>query len=879
MTNKEIIEALLTTDLRQFQNVQDLYDMARAEKDYELVKKVRELSYQGAFGAEHQKDFYDLNMKTYLYGAQDYFEDYLIFLEWNREPKEKFYVPRRRIMNRVAEQLQRLEDDELDELFLQEPPRVGKLVKNSTKVLTPSGWKNHGDLVVGDKVVAPSGKFVKVLAVHPKHHTTHVVEFTNGEKIECHENHEWVVYDRRKKCFKLLETKEMIGKVDKGEPNKRGHRYMYLLPNKAPLDCADKDLPVAPYSLGAWLGDGTNTKPLMSNDQKDIAIIERMVEDGYSISSSYIQKETGVLYNHFDGLRTHLQKIGMCYSRKTVEKFIPQEYLTASLRQRLELLAGLIDTDGCLIKKERRYQFSTTSEKLKDGFVSLISTFGWRTSIKTETPKKSSSNIQGKKMVWTIGFNPTFEIPCVLKRKQLKEFNKQRRIAIKSITECKPQEGNCITVEGGVYCVGETLIPTHNSTMIMFFLTWIMGKHPESSNLYVAFSDTITRALYNGVMEVITDPVTYNWSKVFPTATIADTNSKDETVNISRKKRYPTLTARSLYGTLNGACDCNGYLISDDLLSGIEEAMNPVRLDTAWNHVDNNMVTRAKAGAKKLWCGTMWSIADPISRRKDFLEAEGSKYNIRYYFLNLPALNEQDESNFDYDFGVGFDTNYYRQRRASFEKNNDMASWLAQYQQSPIERQGTLFEPAFMRYYNGVLPEGEPDRIFMACDIAWGGGDFLSAPICYQYGDDVYVHDVVYNNGDKYVTRPIVIDKILKHKVNAAQFEANNGGSEYCEHVTNELKGKGYRLNIRAVPAPTNKKKEQRIFDKAPEIREMYFLDTEHRDKEYTKFMQNVFSFTVSGKNKSDDAPDSLAMAIDVLNKSFYKPQTFKRPF
>lgn len=534
---------MLKSDLRQFQNVQDLYDMARIEKDYELVKKVRDLSYKGVFGNEHQKDFYDLNMKTYQYGAQDYFEDYLIFLEWNREPKEKFYVPRQRIMSKVTHQLQRLEDDELDELFLQMPPRTGK------------------------------------------------------------------------------------------------------------------------------------------------------------------------------------------------------------------------------------------------------------------------------------------------------------------------------------------------TSMLMFFITWLMGKHPESSNLYVAFSDTITKALYDGVMEVITDPVTYNWSKVFPTATIADTNSKNETVNISRKKRYPTLTARSLYGTLNGACDCNGYLISDDLLSGIEEAMNPVRLDTAWNHVDNNMVTRAKAGAKKLWCGTMWSIADPISRRKDFLEQNAEKYKVRYYLLNLPALNEDDESNFDYDYNVGFDTNYYRQRRASFEANNDMASWFAQYQQSPIERQGTLFEPAFMRYYNGTLPEGEPDRIFMACDIAWGGGDYLSAPICYQYGDDVYVHDVIFNDGDKFVTRPIVIDRILKHKVTAAQFEANNGGSEYCEYITNELKAKGYRLNIRAVPAPTNKKKEQRIFDKAPEIREMYFLDVEHRSKEYTKFMQNVFSFTITGKAKNDDAPDSLAMAIDVLNKSSYKPEIFKRPF
>lgn len=543
MDNKEIIDSLLRSDLSKYQNVQDLYDMARLEKDYELVKKVRELSHKGVFGIEKQKDFYDLNKKTYQYGATEHFEDYLTFLEWNREPKDKFYMPRRKIMHKVVEQLQALEDNKLDELFIQMPPRCGK------------------------------------------------------------------------------------------------------------------------------------------------------------------------------------------------------------------------------------------------------------------------------------------------------------------------------------------------TSMVMFFLTWIMGKHPEMSNLYVAFSDTITTALYNGVLEIITDPVTYNWSKVFPKATIADTNSKNETINITRKKRYPTLTCRSLYGTLNGACDCSGYLISDDLLSGIEEALNPTRLDTAWYHVDNNMLTRAKTGAKKLWVGTMWSIADPISRRKNFLEEEGKKYRIRYESLALPALNENDESNFDYDFGVGFDTNYYLQRRASFERNNDMASWQAQYQQSPIERQGSVFEPAFMRYYNGELPEGQPDRIFMACDVAWGGGDFLSAPIFYQYGDDIYVADVVYNNGDKTVTRPLIIDKILKHKVEATQFEANNGGSEYCEYIETELKKKGYRLNIRAVPAPTNKRKESRIFDKAPEIREMYFLTSDKRDKEYAKFMENVFSFTVTGKNRNDDSVDSLAMGVEVLKKTSYKPKTFKRPF
>lgn len=856
MNNKDIIGSLLRSDLSKYQNVQDLYDMARLEKDYELVKKVRELSHKGVFGIEKQKDFYDLNKKTYQYGATEHFEDYLIFLEWNREPKDKFYMPRRKIMHKAVEQLQALEDNELDELFMQQPPRTGKLVENSTPVLTSNGWKKHGDLKVGDKVIGLDGKFKEVTYVFPKQYANMRVSFTDGEYVDVHENHEWYVFDRRTREYKVLETKYMLEKgLDYGISNARKHRYIYQLPICDFAKGEKKELPVKPYTLGAWLGDG------------------------YEISWSTVHKTTKVEYYGFKNLTADLQKVGMCYSQKKIEKYIPEQYLTASIEQRLELLAGLLDTDGSLSKKEHRYHFSTTSEKIRDGFISLVSTFGWRCSVQEEEPKMSTSGIQGRKKVYDIGFNPTCFIPCRVKRKQLREFSKQRRISISSIEPIEPKEGNCIEVEDGIYRVGKTLKPTHNSSIIMFFLTWILGRHPEASNLYVAFSDTITSALYNGVLEIITDPVTYNWSKVFPKAAIADTNSKNETINITRKKRYPTLTCRSLYGTLNGACDCSGYLISDDLLSGIEEALNPTRLDTAWYHVDNNMLTRAKGGAKKLWVGTMWSIADPISRRKDFLEENSKKYKIRYYCLKLPALNEKDESNFNYDYGVGFDTNYYLQRRASFERNNDMASWQAQYQQSPIERQGSVFEPAFMRYYNGELPEGQPDRIFMACDVAWGGGDFLSAPIFYQYGDDIYVADVVYNNGDKNITRPLIIDKILKHNVGTAQFEANNGGSEYCEYIETELKKKGYRLNIRAVPAATNKRKEARIFEKAPEIREMYFLTSDKRDKEYAKFMENVFSFTVTGKNRNDDSVDSLAMGVEVLKKTSYKPQTFKRPF
>lgn len=418
------------------------------------------------------------------------------------------------------------------------------------------------------------------------------------------------------------------------------------------------------------------------------------------------------------------------------------------------------------------------------------------------------------------------------------------------------------------------------TTMLMFLMTWLVGKDSEKSNLYSAFSDVITSAFYNGCLEVINDSTTYLWNDVFPNAKIVATNAKDETFNVDRKKRYPSLTCRSLYGTLNGACDCNGVLVSDDLIGGIEEALNKDRLMSAWAKVDNNLIPRAKETAKMLWCGTRWSMADPAGTRMELLRNEDQFKSRRFEIINLPALDEQEESNFKYLYGVGFSKEYYKQRRASFERNNDMASWLAQYMGEPIERSGALFEPNDMRFYNGVLPVEDPVRVFMAVDPAFGGGDFTSAPICYQYADGtVYVADVVYDDGDKKVTQPLLVSKIKEHGVQAVQFEANKSTAGYKDDVERALKEQGVRVNMTTKAAPNNVAKEVRIFDKAPEIREFYFLEDGKRSKEYSRFMQNVFSFKLTGKNKHDDSVDSLAQAVDMVKNVTRRVNVVRRPF
>lgn len=421
---------------------------------------------------------------------------------------------------------------------------------------------------------------------------------------------------------------------------------------------------------------------------------------------------------------------------------------------------------------------------------------------------------------------------------------------------------------------------TGKTAMLNFFATWIIGRNSEASNLYCSYSDGITRTFYNGVLEIITDPNTYLWGEVFAGSKIASMNSKDETLNIDRRKKYSSLTCRPIDGSLNGACDCNGIEINDDLVEGIEEAMNKDRLIKLWSKVDNNLLPRAKEKAKILWCGTRWSNIDPIGLRRDLLENDERYKSRRIKVINIPALAENDESNFDYDFEVGFSSEFYQQRRASFERNNDMASWNAQYMGEPIEREGALFSPSDFRYYNGVLPEEEPDRIFMAVDPAWGGGDYVASPVCYQYGEDIYVHDVVYDKGDKTITQPKLAKMAIKNNVQAMQIEANKTTESYKEGIELELKKDGHKINLTTKPAPTTQRKFQRIFDKAPDIRErMIFIENGKRSKEYQLFMQSLFGYKALGKNKNDDAPDSLTMAINMTRSMNNGVKIVKRLF
>ena len=409
------------------------------------------------------------------------------------------------------------------------------------------------------------------------------------------------------------------------------------------------------------------------------------------------------------------------------------------------------------------------------------------------------------------------------------------------------------------------------TALAIFYLTWLAGRNPDEPMLTGSHSNSFVRGVYDECLRIFDKDGEYLWNDVFPDVAVSNTNAKDCRIDLGKRKRFETLEFTSI-GTGNaGLYRASTLLYCDDLVSGIEVALSKPRLDKLWETYTTDLRQR-KIGnkCKELHIATRWSVHDVIGRlEQNYGDSERNR------FIVMPAMSEKDESNFDYDYGVGYSTETLRKQREVM----DEMSWKALYMNQPVEREGLLFPADELRYFNGVLPDGEPDRKLMVMDIAWGGGDFTACPIAYVYGDAVFIPDLVFNNGDKTVTRPEVVGKIIQHKINVVRGEANNGGDEYCDVVDSQLRQQGYHCSVRSQRAPSGQSKLSRIIQYAPDIKQFYFLDEKHQSKEYKAFMEQVTMFTQLGKVPHDDAPDSLAQLADELYNGISKIEPVKRPF
>lgn len=409
------------------------------------------------------------------------------------------------------------------------------------------------------------------------------------------------------------------------------------------------------------------------------------------------------------------------------------------------------------------------------------------------------------------------------------------------------------------------------STVAIFALSWFAGKYPDAPILTGSHSNSWVRGAYDECLRVMDANGEYLWHDVFPEVQVSNTNAKDCRIDVGKRKRFETLEFTSI-GTGNaGLYRAQTLLYCDDLVSGIEVAMSKERLDKLWEIYNTDLRQRKIGRCKELHIATRWSRVDIVGRlEEEYGESERAR------FINVPALDENDESNFDYPYNVGFTTQFYHEQREIMED----ANWRALYMGEPIERTGLLYPPDELRRYF-ELPDGEPDAIIAACDPKDKGSDYCCMPIAYQYGPDFYIHAVICDNSSPNIVEPRLANALVEHRVQLARFESNQAGGRVAEKVQQTVKDQGGRAKLTTKYTTANK--ETKILVNSPFcLKNFLFKDDSvyKSDRDYKRFMQFVTGYTLGGKNKYDDTVDALAMLAEYIQSfALNKVEIVKRPF
>lgn len=456
-------------------------------------------------------------------------------------------------------------------------------------------------------------------------------------------------------------------------------------------------------------------------------------------------------------------------------------------------------------------------------------------------------------------------------REQKKQFYLPRRPQLKQVADAMQELS-----ERKLELLAVSMPPgTGKSTLALFYLTWLAGKHPEKPILTGSHANSFLAGAYAECLRMMDKDGDYLWHDVFPELSVISTNAKDMLIDIGRDKkdakRFTTLEFSSIGSGNAGKVRAEQLLYADDLIPDLETALSRDRLDKLWGQYTTDLRQRKIGDCVELMIATRWSVRDPIGRLENYY-ADDDKAR----FIVMPALDENDESNFDYPIEAGFTTEFYHQQREIM----DDASWKALYMNQPIERGGLLYTEAELRRYFD-LPDGEPDAIISVCDTKDRGSDYCVMPVAYQYGQDFYIEDAVCDNGSPELVEAKLVAICLKHNIHMSRFESNSAGGHVAEKIQNAVKAQGGRTRITTKFTTANK--ETKILVNAPWVKEHCLFRDQSKtksDKEYRDFIGMLCSYSLAGRNKHDDVPDAMAMLAEYAQGfSAGKVEVFSRPW
>lgn len=758
---------------------------------------------------------------------------------------------------------------EIKKMIVQMPPQHGKEISDNQIVATTKGLKKHGDLIVGDYVFGRDGTPVKVLWVSEKTRSEYVVSFSDGAKIECHGNHEWTVYNRFRQKEETIETKHMASSTIYNGDGKRGSRYKYQVDSNVCAMFDSRNVDLDPYVLGAWLGDGDSSCGIIHIGNNDVEII------GNSTYKFKENKGTTTRKFYSPELNLLLKNNGLIKN-----KHVPDMYKYNSVEVRKNVIAGLIDTDGYVYHRNGRITISNTNKRIIDDATFILRSLGQSVVVCEFKPRVSSSGIVGKKIVYQLCFNPTMTFPTKVKRKKITKLSINKKRAIVSIERKEGLGyGNCIQVEGGIYLVGDTFIPTHNSEGSSRKLpAFMLGLDPDKKICIGSYAATIARDFNRDVQRVIDTP---SYRELFPetylngsnVVTMANTYLRNSDV-IEMVGHKGSLRVVGRGGSLTSkTVDVS---ILDDVYKDYAEGNSPIVRNAAWKWYTTVVRTRLHNDSQELIVFTRWHDDDLIGR----IEKSGETVieikswddvkNIpagAWVRINFEGLKTGEPTEIDpREPGAALWDRRHSRAKLEGQRALDPVQFQCLYQGNPGNAEGKLYRNPFRTYvdksewgtyvrsgnYTDVADEGD-DFTFSACyDVyksgneAWNEQKKRFEPILYAL-----ITDMVFTQENTEITAVTVPEMINRCGTQKAWIESNNGGAGFEKLI---------RKKIKAISEPfyQGANKESRIITNSASVNAQIIMPLGWEER-FPKIHEHVTGFLRDfPANEHDDPEDGL---------------------
>lgn len=696
-------------------------------------------------------------------------------------------------------------------------PQHGKALPIDTPILTTKGWKKHGDLREGDYVFGDDGKPKKVLANFGsyKWHTKRI-NFADGISVVAAHEHLWKIYAEynypKIRQEQIVETQNIFSKK---------HRRSPYIKADTVISSGFRNLPIDPYILGLWLGDGLSRQGVIVSGKQDVAMYNNIGEIRY-LKEGYYR----ILV---EGLSRKLRICGLIGN-----KHIPMEYILSSKEQRLELLRGLMDTDGC-VDTRGRCEFTQKENRLSEDVYILLRTLGIKATKHTYDAVLGERTV-GKKI--RITFTPDKgEKIFKLKRKQSRIDNKtlsdredKRKFFIKSVEENEDTIVNCVQVEGGMYLAGVDLIPTHNSEGSSRKLpAFLLGLNPDLKVVIGSYATSFARDFNRDVQKIID---TKEYRELFPETRLA-----------GAKKA----SGEGVYQRNSDVIDCVGHagslrvvgrggpltgkpvdiMILDDVYKDYMEANSPVVRESAWKWYTTVVKTRLHNNSQEIIVFTRWHNEDIVGKLEGEekiidIKSEADLNNIpegAWVRINFEAIKTGEKTEFDQrEKGESLWPQRHSIQTLIAKRNLDKVQFECLYQGNPASAEGRLYQP--FKTYTNIEDYGKLLAKGNYTDVADKGTDFLCS-ICYDkrlntdVRDDrgdfcifLCVTDIIYTDAPIEETTQSVPMMLNRNGTEYAYIEANNGGRAFTKIIEPRTK-----THIRDFTQTANK--ESRIITNA----------------------------------------------------------------